>query len=101
MSDIQDRTLWMIEHNLVPTGVHLECVKEVFKKAKALDILKKRLPEIQYWDFYTSYKEDFTEKYYCMVVEVKDSYETILLKEEEYNLLKEVMDEVFKWEIDV
>lgn len=91
MSDIQDRTLWMIEHNLVPTGVHLECARKVFKKARAFEILKILLT--------TPYNDGFISIWYrngigdCILnIKTDDgSCVEIPITEEEFNILKEVL----------
>lgn len=88
MSDIQDRTLWMIEHNIVPTGVHLECARKVFKKARAFDLLKALLTDCNI-DMAVCKNTD-TKKHY---IEINAGYGDVRISitEEEFNILKEVL----------
>lgn len=90
MGDIQDRTLWMIEHNLVPTGVHLECAREVFKKAKAFDTLKALLTTSYNNGIISIWHTPRLDKF-CLVVGDENAIVEIQITEKEFNILKEAI----------
>ena len=90
MSDIQDRTLWMIEHNLVPTEVHLECARAVFKKARAFDIINNKnvdtrwFKDIQVYNF-----NKLNDKTWLSIY--NKHYPNDKITEDEFNILKEAL----------
>lgn len=59
------------------------------KKAKAFDIIKNILT----YDNFISLNKSFDNKFYCIQVRRKFDTQTIYITEEEFNILKEVLND--------